>query len=88
MIIDIIRNDEDPKPDTIDECQHRKDWPKWKEYILTKLDSLEKWEAFGLVVQTPKVVKLARYKWVFIRKCNEKNQIMRYKVWFIAQGFS
>ena len=31
------RNDEDPKPDTMDECQHRKDWPKWKEYILTKL---------------------------------------------------
>ena len=42
MTIDIIRNDEDPKVETMDECQHRKDWPKWKEYILTNLDSLEK----------------------------------------------
>ena len=38
----------------------------WKNY------SLEKWEVFGLVVPTPKVVKLVGYKWVFIRKCNEK----------------
>ena len=34
------------------------------------------------------IVKLVGYKWVFIRRCNEKNEITRYKVWFIAQGFS
>ena len=88
MAIGIIRNDEDLKLETMDKWQHRKDWSKLKEYILTKLNSLEKWEVFGLVFQTPEVVKLVKYKWVFIRKCNEKNQIMRYKVWFIAQGFS
>ena len=55
-----------------------------KEYIPTKLNSLKKWEVFGLVVQTPKVVKLARYKWVFIRKCNEKNEITRYKMWLVT----
>ena len=86
VAIGIIRNDEDPKLETMDKWQHRKDWSKLKEYIPT--NSLEKWEVFGPVVQTPKVVKLVRYKWVFIRKCNEKNQIMRYKAWFIAQGFS
>ena len=42
MAIDIIRNYEDPKVKTMNECQHRKDWPKWKEYIQKKLDSLEK----------------------------------------------
>ena len=88
MTIDIIRNNEDPKVETMDECQHRKDRPKWKEYILTKLDSLEKWEVFRSVVQTLEVVKLIRYKWVFIRKCNEKNEITRYQAWIIAQGFS
>ena len=89
MTIDIIRNDEDPKVETMDECQHWKYWPKWKEYILTKLDSLEKWEVFGPVVQTLEVVKLVGYKWVFRRKSNEKkNEITRYKVWLIAQCFS
>ena len=37
--------------------------------------------------QMPEVVKLVGYKWVFIRKYNEKNEITRYKVWLIAQGF-
>ena len=72
----------------MDECQYRKDWPKWKDYIQTKLETLEKWEVFGPIVQTHEVVKLVGYKWVFIRKCNGKNVIMRYKAWFITQGFS
>ena len=50
VAIDIIRNVKGPKPETMDECQYRKDWPKWKEYILKKLDSLEKWEVFGPIV--------------------------------------
>ena len=87
IAVDIIRIDEDPKVETMNECQHRKDWPKWKEYIPKKLYSLEKWEVFEPVVQTPEVVKLIEYKWVFIRKCNEKNEITIYKMWLIAQGF-
>ena len=43
---------------TMNECEHRKNSPKWKEYIPTKLYSLEKWEVFRLVVQTLEVVKL------------------------------
>ena len=54
----------------------------------TKLNSLTKWEVFGLVVQTPKDVKLIGYKWVFVWKQNENNEIIRYKVRLVAQGFS
>ena len=43
---------------------------------------------FGPVVQIPEGVKPVGYKWVFVRKCNEKNEIMRYKGKLIAQGFS
>ena len=28
------------------------------------------------------------YQWVFVRKWNEKNEIIRYKAWLVAQGFS
>ena len=28
------------------------------------------------------------YKWVFVRKWNEKNEIIRYKARLVAQGFS
>ena len=45
-------------------------------------------EVFGPVVQTPQGIKPVGYKWVFVRKRNENNEIMRYKARLVAQGFS
>ncbi|KAL6335659.1 hypothetical protein AAG906_032841 [Vitis piasezkii] len=47
VAMDIMRNDEDQKPQTVDECQKMNDWPKWKEAIQTELKSLAKQEVFG-----------------------------------------
>ena len=88
MTFDIIRNDEDLEPRNVEECQHRNDWPKWKEVMQVELNSLTKQEVFGPIVQTPEDVKPIRYKWVFVRKHNENNEIIRYKVQLIAQRFS
>ena len=52
-----------------------------------ELNSLTKQEVFGPVVQTPEDVKLVGYKWVFVRKHNENNEIIRYKTQLVAQGF-
>ena len=76
---DIIRNDEDPKPRNMEECRHRNDWPKWKEAIQAKLNSLKKQEVFGHVVQTPEDIKPIGYKWVFVQKNNDDSEIIRYK---------
>ena len=51
---------------------------------------------FGPVVPTPPHVKPVGYKWVFVRKRNEKNEIVRYKAHeivcykarLVGQGFS
>ena len=40
--LDIIRNDEDPKPQNVEECRNRNDWPKWKEAMQAELNSLMK----------------------------------------------
>ena len=53
-----------------------------------RINSLMKRDFFGPIVQTPKGVKPAGYKWVFLRKCNENNEIIRYKTRLVAQGFS
>ena len=82
-----MRNDEDLDP-YMEECRHRNDWPKWKEAIQTQLNSLTKREVFKPVIQTPEDVKPVGYKWVFVRKLNENNEIIRYKVRLVAQGFS
>ena len=56
--------------------------------IQIELNWWVKYEIIRPVVQTPEDVMLVGYKWVFVRKCNEKNEIMKYKMRLMAQGFS
>ncbi|KAM2817807.1 hypothetical protein COP1_041878 [Malus domestica] len=79
---------DDIEPRSVDECRRRADWSNWKQAIQVELDSLEKCKVFGPVVPTPPHVKPVGYKWVFVRKRNEKNEIVRYKARLVAQGFS
>ena len=52
------------------------------------MDSQAKHKVFGPVVPTPNDVKPIGYKWVFVKKRNDKNEIARYKARLVAQGFS
>ncbi|GKC87238.1 copia protein [Tanacetum coccineum] len=88
VALEVMENDEDQEPKSMQECRYRNDWPKWKDAIEAELKSLEKRKVFGPIVQTPKGVKPVGYKWVFVRKRNEKNEITRYKARLVAQGFS
>ena len=45
-------------------------------------------DVFGPVVQTPASIKPVGNKWVFVRKRNENNDIIKYKARLVAQGFS
>lgn len=73
---------------SFEEYRQINDWPKWKDVIESKLNSLGKWKVFRPVLQTPKSVKPIGYKWVFMRKWNENGEIMRYKAWLVVQEFS
>ncbi|KAD5508315.1 hypothetical protein E3N88_16018 [Mikania micrantha] len=53
-----------------------------------ELDSLNKRKVFGPIVITPKAIKPVGYKWVFVRKRNENNEVIRCKARLVAQGFS
>ena len=86
--MDIIRNDEDQEPQNVNECRHQNNWLKWKEAIKTELRSLAKREVFGPVVQTPTNIQPVGYRWVFVRKRNENNEIVRYKARLVGQGLS
>ena len=57
----------------------KNDLLKWKEAMHVELHSLIKREVFGPIVQTLTSVKPVRYKWVFVRKRNESNDIIIYK---------
>ena len=88
VAIEILKQDDDHEPRSVDECHSKHDWSKWKEAIQVELNSLVKRKVFGPVVPTPNDVKPVGYKWVFVRKRNDKNEISRYKAHLVAQGFS
>ena len=84
----IMQNNDDQEPQTVNECRNRHDWEKWKEAIQAELNCLAQRKVFGLVVPTPKHVKPVGYRWVFVQKRNENNEIVRYKASLVAQDFS
>ena len=51
VAMDIMRNDEYQEPQIVNECRKMNDWQKWKETILTELNSLAKREVFGPIFQ-------------------------------------
>jgi hypothetical protein len=86
VALNIMQDNIDPK--SVQECRLRNDWPKWKEAIQSEINSLNKREVFGPVVRTPTGIKPIGYKWVFVRKMNQQNEVVRYKARLVAQGFS
>ena len=88
VALNIVNDNEDLEPKSVEECRQRDDWPKWKDAIEAELNSLSKHEVFGLIVLTPDGVKPIGYKWVFVRKRDAKNKVVRYKARLVAQGFS
>ena len=81
---DITNGNEDPEPRSVVECQRRNDWIKWKDAMQVELNSLSKRKVFGVIVLKPEAVKPVGYKLVFVRKRNEKNEIVRYKAQLVA----
>jgi hypothetical protein len=55
--------------------------------IEAELDSLRQREVFKNVMPTPSRIHPIGFKLVFIRKQNEKNEVVRYKAMLVAQGF-
>jgi hypothetical protein len=70
------------------QCKQHSDWIKWKEAIETELGSLRKQEVFSNVISTPPRTYPVGFKWGFIRKQNENNEVVRYKARLVAQGFT
>ena len=56
--------------------------------ITNELLSLNKRVELGPVCLTPSHIRPVGHKWVFVRKRNENNEVVRYKARLVAQGFS
>ena len=68
--------------------QEASHWDKWKIAIETEIASLYKRKVFSAVMPTPPGILPVGYQWVFVRKRNENNKVVRYKARLVAQGFT
>nr|ABA98007.1 retrotransposon protein, putative, Ty1-copia subclass [Oryza sativa Japonica Group] len=66
----------DPEPRSIKECQKGSHWNKWNDAIDVELASLYKRDVFSAVMPTPCGIFPVGYKWVFVRKRNENNEVL------------
>ena len=64
------------------------DWDNWKVAIEIEIASLNKRKVFSAVMPTPPGILPVGYKWVFVRKKNENNEVVSYKARLVAQGFT
>ena len=51
---------------------------------IDRVKLINKTKGFGPIVQTLKDVKFIGYKWAFMPKHNENNEIIRYKLRLVA----
>jgi hypothetical protein len=80
--------DPDPEPINLADCKRRSDWKDWQKAVTSELLSLNKRKVFGPVSLTPPHIRPVGHKWVFVRKRNERNEVVRYKARLVAQGFT
>jgi hypothetical protein len=78
----------DPNAKTMTECKRCSDWNKWKEAIKIELNSLKKRKVFTNMIPTPLRIFPVEFKWVFILKKNENNEVVKYKARLVAQEFT
>ena len=56
--------------------------------IQAKIASLTRRGVFTSAIPTPSKVFPVGFKWVFVQKWNENNEVVRYKARLVAQGFT
>ena len=79
--------DIDPEPISLDQAKKSPDWPAWQRALQAEYDSLRKREVFGKL-HSDLANKPIGHKLVFSRKRNEQDQVVRYKIRCVAQGFN
>lgn len=84
----LVDDDEEPDPQSMEECRKSLHWKEWREAIDSEMKSLLKRNVFGPIQETPENVVLVGYRWIFVKKRNANGEVIRYKARFVAQGFT
>jgi Reverse transcriptase (RNA-dependent DNA polymerase) len=75
------------EPHMLAEAKRRPDWPLWEKAIEEELATLKAAGTWRLE-EAPPGANIIGSKWVFKAKKDAARNIVRYKAWLVAQGFS
>ena len=75
------------EPRNLGEAKKRPDWPLWEVAIEEELKTLKEAETWE-VVEMPAGVNVVRSKWVFQAKKDAAGNVVCYRAWLVAQGFT
>jgi Reverse transcriptase (RNA-dependent DNA polymerase) len=87
MLVAEVADAEAMEPRTLAEAKCRPDWPLWEKAIKEKLATLKAAGTWRLE-EAPPGANIISFKWVFKAKKDAAGNIVRYKAWLVAQGFS
>jgi hypothetical protein len=62
-------------------------WPEWEKAIKAELTQLQKMGTWRLVKKLANAIPIAN-KWVFAKKRNKQGQLIKYKAWLMAKGYT
>jgi hypothetical protein len=84
----VLPEDNDPDPCSINEAKGQRSWPHWQNAIQTELRSIQKHDVFGEVEELPKGVRPIGQRLVFNKKLDGQGNLARYKARLVAKGFT
>jgi hypothetical protein len=63
------------------------EWPEWECTIQSELDHLKQKGTWQLVEKQMDAVPISN-KWVLTKKQDKKGNVVKYKAWLVARGFT
>ena len=75
-------------PQTNKQAEECKEAPFWRQAKSNELQSLLEKKTFGKAHHTPRGRKAVKSRWVFAKKFDENNNLVKFKARLVAKGFS